>query len=132
MEGTVIVKIPRKFWFPRKQGFQFTMGTWMLMSDYTQLALNEFGLLDGDKFLLKAWYCAARCYSTRGNPWRYTEADVKKWIDRMSNGEAQKIMDAMLKSRIGGESLADLIESTDEKKKSGQVKSGTMQSDTSG
>lgn len=88
------------------------------MSDYTQLALNEFGNLPNDRFLTAIFYCAARCYSTKGSPWRYTEADVKGWIDRMTNAEAQKIMNAMMESRIGGESLMDLIEkSTDEKKK---------------
>ena len=132
MDGTVIVKIPRRFWFPRKQGFQFTMGTWMLMSDYTQLALNEFGVLPNERFLSAVFYCAAKCYSTKGNPWKYTEEDVKRWIERMPNKEAQKIMSAMWESKIGGESLSELIEKAeDEKKKSGQVKSGIMQSDTS-
>jgi hypothetical protein len=132
MDGTVIVNIPRRFWFPRKQGFQFTMGTWMLLSDYTQLALNEFGLLENERFLSAVFYCAARCYSVRGGPWRYTEQDVKRWVECMPMKEAQKIMDAMWSSKIGGESLMELLEKSDEKKKSGPVKLKTTPSDTSG
>lgn len=130
---TVVVKIPRRFWFPRKQGFQFTMGTWMMLSDYVQLALNELGHLDNERFLSAIFYCAAWAYSTRGHPWRHTEAEVKKWIENMPNKEAQKIMDAMLRSKVGGESLVDLMEkAVDEKKKYGLTTSETTPSGTSG
>ena len=128
--SSVVVKIPRLIGY-RKQGFQFSIGTWMMLSDYTQLAFNEFGRLPNDRFMSALFYCAAKCYSTKGNPWKYTEADVKRWIDKMPTAEAQKIMDCMLLSRIGGESFIELIEkSEDEKKKSGQMKSKTTQSVT--
>lgn len=134
MEGECIVKVPGRF-FWRKQGFRFTMGTWMLMSDYTQLALNEFDRLDSEKrnFLTVAAFCAAWCYSApRGKP-KFTEKDVEGWIRKMPTESAQKILDTMIESRIGGESMASLIEkSEDVKKKSGPVTSETMQSATSG
>jgi len=117
MDGLVIVKIPRKHFGYRKQGFLFTMGTWMMLSDYTQLALNELGALSNERFISALFYCAAKCYSTRGNPWRYTEEDVKKWIERMSTKEAQKIMDCMIQSKIGGESLSSLIATSEDEKK---------------
>jgi len=104
------------------------MGTWMLMSDYTQLALSEFDHL-GERFIPVSYYCAAWAYNfSRGKRWHFTEADVVRWIEQMTTVEAQKILDTMLKSRVGGESLIDLIERADEdvKKKSGPVTSGIM------
>jgi hypothetical protein len=45
----------------------------------------------------------------------------------MPTEDAQKILNTMMESKIGGESLAELVEkSEDVKKKSGQVKSKTM------
>jgi hypothetical protein len=126
MEGVCIVKVPHGiFW--KKQGFQFTMGTWMLMSDYTQLALSEFDRL-GERFLTCCYYCAAWAYSRPygGTP-PFTEKDVERWILKMPTEDAQKILNCMMQSRIGGESMSELIEkSEDEKKKSGQVKSEIM------
>lgn len=125
MDGVCIVKVPGRF-FSRKQGFQFTMETWMLMSDYTQLALSEFDKL-GDRFFTVSYYCAARMYSIKRGP-KFTEKDVERWIKKMPTESAQKILNTMLESRIGGESMSELIEKdTAEKKKSGQVKSEIMQ-----
>ena len=130
MEGVCIVKVPGRF-FWRNQGFQFTMGTWMLMSDYTQLAMSEFDKL-GERFLTCSYFCAAWAYTRPygGSP-KFTEKDVEGWILKMPTADAQKILNTMLQSRIGGETLSDLIEKAeDEKKKSGQMTSKTMQSVT--
>jgi hypothetical protein len=132
MEGVCIVKVPGRF-FWRKQGFQFTMGTWMLMSDYTQLALGEFDRLN-ERFIPCAYFCAAWAYTRPygGKP-SFTEKDVERWIQKMPTEDAQKILNTMLASRIGGESLSELIEKDeDQKKKSGQMTSEITQLVTSG
>ena len=126
MDGTCIVKLPGLF--GRRQGFQFTMGTWMLMSDYTQLAISEFDRL-GDRFILCSYFCAAWAWSRPygGKP-KFTEKDVEGWIKKMTTEQAQKILNTMLESKIGGESLMELIETSEnEKKKSGLVTSETTQ-----
>ena len=122
MDGTCIVKLPGLF--GRRQGFQFTMGTWMLMSDYTQLAISEFDKL-GERFLPCSYFCAAWAWSRPyGGPPKFTEKDVEGWIKKMTTEQAQKILNTMLESKIGGESLLGLIETAEnEKKKSGPVTS---------
>lgn len=130
-DGTCIVQVPVrtlgvKWW--RTQGFKFCLGTWEYLSDYTQLALNEFDVL-GENFIPKLYYAAAWAYNwSEGNKFPYTEKDVRWWIAEMPQREAQKILDTMLRSRIGGESMISLMQKSidDEKKKSGTVKSGTM------
>lgn len=114
----VIVKIPRKVFGYRQQGFRFTLETWMLLSEYKQLALSDMGLLPDNQFIPATWFCAAKCYEmSLGKIPVFTEKDVSKWIERMATLEAQKIMDCMLQSKIGGESLMNLIEKSVEEQK---------------
>lgn len=122
MEGTVIVRV-KKGLFKRKQGFAFSMWSWMTMSEYTKLPLNEFEAL-GDRFISVAYYCAALAYNyLNGIKVKFTERDVKGWIDNMTTVEAKQIYDALINSRIGGEKIADLIDDDGEKKKFGQMTS---------
>lgn len=134
IDGLCFIKVPVKrfgitFW--RMQGFQFTMGTWWIMSDYTQLAINEFQLL-GDRYLPVLAYSAAKAYNfINGRKVSFTENDVERWIQKMPTEDAQKIINALMESKIGGESMSKLIEeSDDEKKKFGLMTSKTMQSVT--
>jgi hypothetical protein len=114
MEGTCIVRVPIKrlglrFW--RKQGFTFTMETWMSVSNYTQLALTELDKLARDRFFTVVYYQAARTYDFFNRRfYRYSENDVMYWIAKMPSEDVNKIFSTMLESRIGGESINVLID----------------------
>jgi hypothetical protein len=120
-DGVIIVNVPKggflKKWKP--QGFQFCMESWLMMSEYTQLSLDEFEKLPGDRFMIVSIYEAAKAY-TQFNPdskekkFRYTEDQVKSWLDEMPTKDSQSIVKCMLESRLGGKAIKDLIE---EKKK---------------
>jgi hypothetical protein len=120
-EGSIIVKIQKgKLPIKSKQGFAFDMYMWCYMSEYTQLALSDFGSL-GERFVVVAYYCAAFSYCRSiGKKVKFTEDDVKRWFDNMPQKTAQLILDTMMKSKIGGESLGSLVEKSkdqDAKKK---------------
>lgn len=126
-DGTIIVKV-KKGLFKRKQGFAFSMWSWMQMSEYTGLAINDFDQLHPEVFGQKANYCAALAYNyLNGIKVRFTEEDVIKWVNALPHSEVVMIADTMLKSRIGGQKISDLIDSDDEKKKYGPVTSGTTE-----
>ena len=111
MDGTIIVHIRKKWPFRQKQGFTFDMFMWCYMSSYTQLPLNQFGDL-GDRFIDVMYYCSAYSYNRNiGKRAKFTEADVKKWFDDMPQKTANAIMNTMLKSKVGGESMEDLVQS---------------------
>jgi|WetSurMetagenome_2_1015567.scaffolds.fasta_scaffold22854_6 hypothetical protein len=121
-DGIVIVNVPRGWlrkWKP--QGFRFCMESWLLMSDYTQLALNEFNNLAGDRFMLIAIMMAGKAYNhfEKGKPWRYTEAQVNDWLNAMPRGDYERLVKTMLDSQIGGKPLRDIagVEEDGEKKK---------------
>jgi len=127
-DGIVTVNVPKggmlRKWQP--QGFWFCMGSWLLMSDYTQLALNEFNNLAGDRFMLIAITMAGKAYNwfhgdgeKHGNPWRYTEADVQSWLDAMPKKDYERLVQTMLDSQIGGKPIKDISGASldDEKKK---------------
>ena len=132
MDGTIIVDIPvkqkKRGLFKRhieieyrKQGFTFDMFAWAYMSNYTQLALSEFGLLN-ERFIDVSYYCAAYSYCRNNNlQVDFTEDTVTKWFSDMSQKTAQSILNCMLQSKVGGESIQDLIIKSlpkeDEKKK---------------
>ena len=91
------------------------MYTWCYMSDYTQLALNEFGELK-ERFIIVAYYSAAVSYCRNtGKKVRFKESDVKRWFDNMRQCDAQMILDTMMASKIGGETLSDLAEASKKK-----------------
>jgi len=130
-----VTKIKDKFLFipySKSIGFSFRMETWMLLSDYTQLAPMDFGELNEADFISKTCYCAARLYNLEnGHKVDFTEDKVKYWIeDCMTTRQGKELVSTLFKSRIGGESLEDLIPKflNVEKKKSPGMKSKTMQS----
>lgn len=117
IENTVFVNVKKK-WFYRRQGFTFDMYTWCYMSSYTQLALSDFDQL-GDRFVIVAYYSAAVSYCrASGKKVRFTEDDVKVWFDNMTQKEAKSILDCMMSSRIGGETLSDLADKAEKKNNS--------------
>ena len=124
MTETVIIRVPRRRFGYRKQGFYFVLETWFWMSNYTQLALNELDELkdyeveeDGikkqvNRFLPVAMLSAARMYDIfhkKRKP-RFDETDVMRWISKISVEDLGRVYECMLKTRIGGETLDILIE----------------------
>jgi len=117
IEGTIVVRIPKRWGVKRRQGFSFDMYAWCYMSDYTQLPMNEFDTLK-DRFIIVAYYSAAYSYNLQHRRRiRFTEADVKRWFDDMPQKTAQTILNTMIKSKIGGESIEDMIVRGEVKKK---------------
>lgn len=122
-DGIITVSVPKggmlRKWQP--QGFWFCMGSWLLMSEYTQLALNEFNNLAGDRFMLIAITMAGKAYNyfNQGKPWRHTEAEVQAWLDELPKKEYERLVQTMLDSQIGGKPLKDISGASldDEKKK---------------
>lgn len=118
-EGVIVVKIPKRWGIRRRQGFAFDMYTWCYMSEYTQLAMDDFDKLEG-RTIIVTYYCAAYSYNLQYRKrCNFTEDDVKRWFDDMPQKTAQKILNTMLKSKVGGETMEDLIarSSGGEKKK---------------
>jgi hypothetical protein len=116
-DGIIIVRIPKRFGIRRNQGFMFNMRMWAYMLDYTQLSFDEFGTL-GERYVRVLFYCGAYTYDMwHGKKPKYTEDNVATWIDDMPQKTAQKILDVFLKSKVGGESLIDLIQVSEGKKK---------------
>ena len=137
MADTYLVEIDeRKFRFGPKRtvGFTIRMETWMLLSDYTQLAPVDFGRMKQESFVLKTCYCATKLWHLeKGKKVNFDESTVEKWIENMSTKHSTELINTLFKSKIGGESLEELIpkalERSDEiKKKSHGMKSKTMQS----
>ena len=94
----------------RKIGFTFKMETWMLLSDYTQMAPLDFGFMEESSFLIKTCYCAARLwYLEHGKKVMFNEDHVKKWIENMKTIDSKELIETLLKSKIGGESIEELI-----------------------
>jgi hypothetical protein len=124
MEGTCTVRVPFSFFgvrLWRRQGFTFTMETWMSVSSYTQLALTELDKLERERFFSVMYYQAARTYDFFNRKYhRFTEKDVMVWLAKMPVEDMQKIFTTMITSRIGGESINVLIDKylDSEKKKS--------------
>jgi len=121
MDGKIIIKVPKGIWpFKwRNQGFHFCMESWLFMSDHTQLAMNEFNVLPGNEYMIKAIYSAAWAYNFRdlGKRFLYTEKQVESWLDRMPSANSKAIVNTLLDSQIGGKSIREISGEEDEKKK---------------
>ena len=123
MEHIVIIevpflKIPFFGYLRRKQGFSFDMQCWNYLSDYTQLAFNEFDVLDGEKFITKAIYAGAVSYNLwHGRKVKFNEKNVKNWIDNSYRSEIARLITAMTKSRIGGKTIEEYFEFEETEKK---------------
>jgi hypothetical protein len=124
MDFVTEIKVPRKAIGRRWQGFSFDMYCWCFFSEYTQLAFDEFDVLGDDKFMRKMIYCAAVSYNkSKGKRVNFNEREVQKWIDRSYTEDWNKVVAAMKKSRIGGDTLEDLMDQAEgQKKKSGTGK----------
>lgn len=103
----------------RNIGFVFKIETWMLLSDYTQLAIVDWGSMEGESFLIKTYYCACKLWHLeKGLKVDFNEDDVKRWLEEcMTMKQATELSDVMIKSRIGGESIEKLIPKYLEKEK---------------
>lgn len=108
----------------RKIGFTFTIEMWMMLSDYTQLAPLDWGQMESESFLIKMYYCACRMWHLeQGKEQDFDEGDVERWIEEgLNSKQIKELADVFVKSKIGGESLQDLIpryveKPEDEKKK---------------
>lgn len=121
MDGKIIVKVPKGIWPFRwqKQGFHFCMESWLMMSNYTQLAMNEFNLLPGDRYMILAIYNAARAYNVleHGKRFTYTEKQVESWLDRIPSVDSKALVNTLLDSQIGGKTIREIAGEEDEKKK---------------
>lgn len=105
-----ITEIGSNFLNRKLVGFKFTMETWMLLSDYTQLPPIDFGLMKPESFIVKTCYCATKLWHLeQGKRVKFTEDDVKGWIEEMSTKDSAELVNTLFKSRIGGESLEELI-----------------------
>jgi len=116
IDNTVYVNVPRKKAFKKlpflwsKQGFTFDMFMWSLMSDYLCLPISDFGVLEDKRFIVVAYYSAARSYNLQsGKKVNFDEDDVKYWFQAMPQSDANAIWAKLLLSRVGGESLVNLI-----------------------
>ena len=141
MEGQIVIKCPfhSRGWRLRKiiwhkQGFFFAMPAWLMLCDSENIAFNEIDSL-GKDLLRKIFYHAARYYNLSNNiPVNFDDKDAILWDELLPNGDYQKLVQTMIDSRVGGETLGSLIARSgeDEKKKSGLMKSGTSLSEESG
>lgn len=128
-DGIIKINIPYElkiFGVPflkhKERNFWFCMFGWSLLSDYTQLAPSDWDALKGEKFFYPAIFCAARAYNMQnGLKVDFTEDDIIKEFKSMSQEDADKLYTTMLMSKLGGESIIELIGKSveqDEKKKS--------------
>lgn len=136
VDGTYIVTIKqRKFGIKRERviGFKFTMETWMMLSNYTQLAPIDFGLMNPESFIAKTCYCACKLWHLeQGLKLDFDEDKVVKWVEGMTKKEGDELIKTLFASKIAGESLNELIPKAidklnEEKKKSAGMKSEIMQ-----
>lgn len=113
------------------QGFYFCIAAWMYLTDYTQLAIYDWDKIEDVKLLPKINYCAAWAYNHYKGiaTENLTEDSVREFTDAMTIADGRRLMSAILESRIGGESLADLLPRTEiEKKKSRGIRLETLPS----
>jgi hypothetical protein len=106
------IAVKNKFGLIRKRkiGFKFVMETWQLVSNYTQLAPVDWGRIEANRFTLVVYYCACKLWHLEhGKKIDFSEDDVEYWLGEIPSKYKDQLIDVMYKSRIGGESLEELI-----------------------
>ena len=118
MEGTQIIYIKNKYlpFLKKRQGFTFTMATFMLQCDYLQIAISDWDKVDGGRFIGAIMYNAAKLWNIQnGKKINFDESKVAGWLKRTESAQVNQIMETFFKSKIGGESLDNLILKSNDK-----------------
>ena len=97
--------------------FYFDMYCWCNFAESEEIALTDFDKYENDEFMsLVMYYAAISAHIDIGIKINFSKDDVKEWIAKMPQSDFQKIFECMLRSRIGGESLVDLVDKSVKKK----------------
>ncbi len=116
-----MVKLEKGFWifrFKFNQGFRFDMYTWCYLSEYTNMTFDELGNIDNSIYVSKLLYSAATSYNKdKGIKIKFTESNVKIWIEDMKQKTLNSLIQCMLDSKIGGESIVNLYKKSKSNKK---------------
>lgn len=123
MECEIVIKVPRKLnpSLKRKQGFRFDMYCWIRYFEYNEIVNKGVDELDGDLFIRNIMMFAAESYcKEHGKKKTFNTTTVQYWIDNTYQKDLKPIVDVLMSSKLGGQTIREYIEEykDSEKKKS--------------
>lgn len=123
MDGVIIERVPLNRFFRRKVKFWFGMYVWQSITDRSDIAYEDIGSIDEHEFICMVLYYAAEYGSLKDKRRVLSEKQIKKTYEIMPQKQLQRIVNCMLESQYGGDTLIGNVEKG--KKKQGQGKSKT-------
>ena len=105
MDGVIVEKIPVNRFLKRKVKFWFGMYVWQNISEKHGVAYEEFGTIDDEEFICDVLFYAAEYGAMKDKRFRISLNKIKQSYELMPQKQLQRIVDCMIKSRIGGDTI---------------------------
>lgn len=115
IDGVVIVKIPLNKWRSKTVKFWFGMYVWQSIIEKHGIYYDEMGQIGDENLIPEALYFAQEYAALKAHKRPLSLEQIKKSVDLMPQKVLNKIVQTMLLSKIGGDSILGKIEGSKKK-----------------
>jgi hypothetical protein len=117
MDGIITEKIPVNRFFRRRVKFWFGMWVWFGIADKYNVAFEDIGEVPAEKVWTEAFLFAAEWAAFKDKKrLRVDFKQMQKSIDLMPQKQLKRITKCMLDSKIGGDTLFNVLNESSKKK----------------
>jgi len=116
MDGIITEKIPVNRFFRRRVKFWFGMWVWFRIADKHGIAFEDLKQIPDEQAISEAFYFAAEWAAFQDRKiFRISPKQMQKAIDLMPQKQLQRIVKCMLQSKVGGDTLMNIVEKSKKK-----------------
>ncbi len=111
----LVLKLKTGF-FKRKVGFRFDMLSWFLVCDMNGKELHEMGDIPQEQLLTDMLFASYKSYCVEHQKGvRYSRKQATGWGDNMTNKDAKRFVDTMMRAKLFGKSVSEWGEQSKKK-----------------
>ena len=105
-DGVIVEKIPVNRFFFKSVKFWFGMYVWQSITEKREVVYEDLGSVDDDEFIIDCLYFAQEYGAIKDKKRTLKRDTIKNSYELMPQKQLQRIVDCMLNSRFGGDSIA--------------------------
>lgn len=122
IDGVIVERLPVNRLLRRRVKLWFGMYVWQSIAETKDLPYEDLGTVGNEDLICQAMYYAIEYGAFKDRkPWRRMSiSTVRRSYELMPQKQLQRIVDCLVKSKVGGETILNLL--SDDKKKPAQEK----------